>query len=151
MTITDAARAAAYTDIIALEARYAMTWDRGDAAGWASVFTPDGQFHIAAVGDRAPVLVDGRAALETFCADFTSEWSGVHLPSLPYLEFDGDTATGHLNFHFVAIGRPSNEHTVSRSASGHYEVRYVRTADGWRMQHRLECPAASARSEFFKY
>lgn len=156
MTHTDAltsgaGRAAAYTEILNLEARYAMTWDCADAAGWAAVFTPDGQFQIAAVGERQPLLLEGHRALEAFCADFTRDWVGVHLPSLPYVEFDGDTARGHLNFHFVAIGRHSGSHTSSRTATGHYEVVYQRTPGGWRMQHRLERPTASARSEFFDY
>lgn len=143
--------AANITALQNLEARYAMTWDQGDAAGWAAVFTDEGVFEIAAVGDRPSQRVVGSEELRDFCTQFTTTTLGVHLPSLPYLEIDGDTATGHVNFHFVAVGRPGAAHTLSRTATGHYEVRYVRTDHGWRMQHRVERVLESSRAEFFTY
>jgi len=151
MTAFQAQEAQAYAEILNLEARYAKCWDQADGDGWAGVFTPDGVFEIAQVGDREPLLVRGHAALAAFCLDFNSRFIGVHLPSLPCLEFSGDEAKGHLNFHFTAIGRLAPAHTMSRTASGHYEVLYRRTEKGWRMAHRLEKPTVSARSEYFDY
>jgi hypothetical protein len=145
------ARAEAMLDIIALEARYARAWDSGDGKAWSDVFTADGVFEIAAVGDRPPLKVEGRDQLSAFCTDFTSKFSGVHVPGLPLLEIDGDEATGHLHFQFVAIGRIAANHTMSRTACGQYDVRYRRSEEGWRMVHRLEKAFSSARSEFFDF
>ncbi|CAN7378298.1 nuclear transport factor 2 family protein [Aminobacter sp. LjRoot7] len=145
------ARAEAMLDIIALEARYARAWDSGDGAAWADVFTADGVFEIAAVGDRPAQKVEGRDQLAAFCLDFTSKYSGVHVPGLPLLDIDSDKATGHLHFQFVAIGRLAPNHTMSRTACGQYDVRYRRTDEGWRMAHRLEKAFSSARSEFFDF
>ena len=140
-----------FAAILTLEARYAVCWDRGDSAAWADVFTPDGVFEIAAVGDRERVLITGRAALDEFCARFTADFSGVHLPSLPLVDVTGDTASAVVNFHFTAVARFDGAHTMTRTASGHYEVQYVRTPSGWRMTHRVEKPLASSRSEYFDF
>jgi len=137
--------------LINLEARYAKAWDSGDALGWASVFTDEGTFEISAVGDRPRSVYVGRQELMRFCEEFTGVISGVHLPALPYLEIDGDRASGHVNFHFVAIGRPAAAHTVSRTATGHYEVIYERVNGEWLMSHRLEKALESSRSEHFDY
>ena len=147
---TDATRfAAVFAAILTLEARYAVCWDRGESTAWADVFTPDGVFEIEAVGDRERVLIRGRAALAEFCARFTADFSGVHLPALPLVDVSGDTASAVVNFHFTAVARLGATHTVTRTASGHYEVQYARTRSGWRITHRLEKPLASSRSEHF--
>ncbi|MEO5323595.1 nuclear transport factor 2 family protein [Mesorhizobium sp. CC13] len=145
------ARAEAMLEIMALEARYARAWDSGDGDGWAGVFTEDGIFEIAAVGDRPALKLEGRDQLSAFCLEFTSKFTGVHVPGLPLVDIDGDEATGHLHFQFVAIGRISANHTMSRTACGQYGVRYRRTEAGWRMVHRLEKAFSSARSEFFDF
>ncbi|WP_395447826.1 nuclear transport factor 2 family protein [Aminobacter sp. UC22_36] len=144
-------RAEAMLDIIALEARYARAWDSGDGNAWADVFTEDGVFEIAAVGDRPPLMVAGRDQLSDFCREFTAKFTGVHVPGLPLLEIEGDEATGHLHFQFVAIGRIAANHSMSRTACGQYDVRYRRTETGWRMLHRLEKAFSSTRSEFFDF
>ncbi|MCH6231639.1 nuclear transport factor 2 family protein [Microbacterium sp. CFH 31415] len=149
MTTHDLQRTQDHLELLTLEARYASTWDCGDAAGWAGVFTADGTFEITAVGERPPVVVRGRQALAAFCADFTSSTQGVHLPSLPLLEISSETASGTVPFHFVGISRLRPDHTVSRSASGTYRVEYRRTADGWRIHRRVETALISSRAEHF--
>lgn len=121
------ARAEAMLEIIALEARYARAWDSGNGSAWADVFTADGMFEIAAVGDRPAFKIEGTEQLSAFCLDFTSKFSGVHIPGLPLLDIDGDEATGHLHFQFVAVGRLTPNYTMSRTACGQYDVRYRRT------------------------
>ena len=149
--MADGGRADDHVELINLEARYAKCWDQADGPGWADVFTADGVFEVEPVGGRAPFVARGREELAAFCTDFNGKFIGVHLPSLPYIEIDGDEATGHVNFHFVAIGRLASAHTMTRTATGHYEVSYRRTGDGWRMSHRLEKPMVSARDEYFDY
>lgn len=141
----------AHAELLNLEGRYAMCWDRADAEGWAGVFAPEGVFEIAPVGDRDRVVVRGRDALVGFCREFNGRFIGVHVPSLPYFEIDGDSATGHLNVYYSAIGRLGGAHTMSRTAVAHYEVRYSRVSGAWLMQHRLEKATVSARSEYFDY
>jgi len=138
-----------HAELVALEARYAATWDAADAQGWADVFTPNGTFEITPTGDRPAIVVEGAERLATFCADFTATTEGVHLPALPHLEIDGDVAAGSVNFHFVGLTRLNEAHTVSRTASGTYRVRYLRTPAGWRMQHRVETALISSRHEQF--
>lgn len=62
-------RAEAMLDIIALEARHARAWGSGDGNAWAGVFTKDGIFEIAAVGDRPALRVEGRDQLSAFCLE----------------------------------------------------------------------------------
>jgi 3-phenylpropionate/cinnamic acid dioxygenase small subunit len=38
--------------IMDLDAEYARAWDAGDAEGWAAVFTEDGVFDMAGVGNQ---------------------------------------------------------------------------------------------------
>lgn len=149
MSHRTAPRPSDHAELMNLEARYALSWDSCDAEGWARVFTRDGVFEIEAVGDRDPAVVRGTQQLRAFCQEFTASFQGTHLPALPLLEIDGDTAWGKLNFQFVAVGSVSAGHTMTRAAVGTYTVCYLRTHEGWRMEHRTERAAVSSRTEFF--
>lgn len=128
-----------------------MCWDRADGDGWAGVFTPDGVFEVAPVGKREPYIARGHAALAAFCVEFNREIVGVHLPAMPFIDVDGDRATGHVNFHFVGVGRHAPAHTTRRTAIGHYEVEYHRVDGTWLMAHRLEKATISERADLFDY
>jgi ketosteroid isomerase-like protein len=124
-------------DIIELEAEYARAWDSKDADGWAAVFTEDGIFEIAPSGDRPATRVSGRADLSGYCAEFTAHTSGLHFMHLPTLTIEGERACGRLQFEFRFQRREPGE-SVAGSTAGYYLVRYRRTDEGWRIEHRLE-------------
>lgn len=151
MGMSNRERCADHLELLNLEAIYAKTWDSCDARGWAEVFTHDGVFEIAAVGDRQAIRIEGRNELEQFCSDFTATTKGVHLPSIPALEIQDGIATGHLNFHFVAVGRQNPAHTITRTATGYYVVRYKKVDGAWLVEHRVEKVLESSRAEFFDY
>jgi ketosteroid isomerase-like protein len=80
------------------------------------------------------ITLTGRQAVE----DYLSQAMGSprmltsHLVSHPELDVDGDTATGRWALVDTVIVEDAN--IVIRGASL-YEDRYVRTPEGWRIQH----------------
>ena len=54
--------------ILDLEAEYAHGWDLGTPRQWAEVFAEDGVFEMLAIGQTPHLRIEGRAALEAFCA-----------------------------------------------------------------------------------
>ena len=57
----------AHLALLNLEGEYARTWDTGDAAGWAALFTDDGVFEMVGVGDLPGLRVEGSEQLAGFC------------------------------------------------------------------------------------
>jgi len=128
-----------------LEGRYARTWDAGDGAGWAALFTPDGVWQALAGGSQTPAnLVRGRAELEAFCNGCAGRVTGLHFLHLNELEVDADEARSLVYFDFRGTMRsPGSPPEVRHQlVTGHYRVRYRRTDGGWRIAHRLEQPVA---------
>lgn len=135
--------------IIDLEGTYARTWDTADAAGWANCFTPDGAFVLLAVGVRPEKRIAGHAALAAFCVSVNQVHTGMHLMHLPQLRVDGATATGRVHFEFKSVVRVDPKATTHHVTLGWYDVTYVRTEAGWRMQERREQGVASEDRTFF--
>lgn len=132
-------------EIFNLEGRYARTWDSGDGAGWAAVFTADGVWQALLAGSQAPAnIVRGRAELEAFCNQCAGRVTGLHFLHVNELEIDGDEARALVYFDFRGSMRPPGSPVELRHqlVTGHYKVRYRRTTDGWRIAHRLEQPVA---------
>lgn len=128
-----------------LEGRYARTWDTGDAAGWAAVFTEDGEWEAKAAGTQAAAnLVRGRDELEAFCRQCAGFVTGLHFLHINEVEVDGDRARGLVYFEFRGLIKTPGEvsETLHQLVSGYYDVTYVRTEEGWRMRRRLEQPTA---------
>lgn len=138
-----------HLEILNLEGRYTKTWDEKDPEGWADVFTPDGVFEIVAKPGTEGVRAEGREHLVAFARLITSNHEATHLPALPYVEIDGDEATGRVNFHAKLIARFTPDHQDTLEATGHYDVKYRRTPDGWRMTERLEKPFIQSRTSFW--
>lgn len=124
--------------ILDLEARYAEAWDLGEPADWAAVFTPDGIFEMLSVGHTPATRIAGSEALTGFCAHIRQEWSGLHFMHPPRLTLKGDEAESVIFFEFRHVMKAGAAHTRQGVTGGHYHTRYVRTAAGWRMQHRVE-------------
>jgi hypothetical protein len=138
-------------EILGLEAEYAVAWDLCQAQRWAAVFTADGVFEMLSAGDRSGRRVAGRDALRRFCADTTARWTGMHLMHNPKIAIDGDTARGTVFFEYKHVMRATTEHTIQGTVTGYYEIRYLRTRDGWRMQERIEKPVAAATASFYDF
>ncbi len=128
-----------------LEGRYARTWDSGDAASWAEVFTEDGEWEAKAAGTQAVAnLVRGRQALEAFCRQCSDFVTGLHFLHINELDVNGDQARALVYFEFRGLIKPPGEtaETLHQLVSGYYDVMYVRTEQGWRIRRRLEQPTA---------
>ena len=110
-----------------LLADYCIRMDRGDADGWADLFTADGQFF--AFGRS----FDGHEGLAGLAR---SAPGGVHIGSQPVFEISGDDATARQNFIFVY----AESHKMR---IGFYDDVCVRTDAGWRFRTR-RCTFATA-------
>ena len=136
-------------EIIHLEALYARTWDTGDGAAWAGLFSEDGIFEIAAVGERPGSKVSGRTDLDAYCRAFNAHTAGIHLMHIPQVTVSEDAAEGGLYFEYRFLRRLDPPETISGTTAGYYEVRYRRSAAGWRIVHRLERPVVRDHRSFF--
>ena len=124
--------------IMNLEAEYARSWDAGDAEAWANVFTPDGVFDMAGVGQQARQVYTGHSELAGFCRDIDAFYKGLHFMHLPRLRLDGDTVYGRLHFQWIGLFNQGSHFNGQRHTSGYYDVVYRRLNGEWRIQHRLE-------------
>jgi hypothetical protein len=131
--VTDLAALEARLAILNLEGEYARTWDIGDAEGWASLFTEQGVFEMAAVGKRPVERHAGRVALADFCRSINESYQGLHLMHVPSLSIDTSEARGWMHFEFRA--RRGDELLY---VAGIYKVLYHKGDEGWRMHHRFE-------------
>lgn len=137
--------------LLDLEARYAKTWDLGDDAGWAALFTPDGMFEMTPAQPPMDRFV-GPEALAGFCRAITAIYRGVHVMGAPALTISGDEATGYVAFHWIGISAPGRAPDEHRQTSGYYHVHYRRGADGqWRMTRRSEHGIAGTMSQSYGF
>lgn len=136
-------------EILDVEGRYSRTWDTGDAPGWANLFTDDGVFEIVGVGGERGQRIEGQAALEQMCRDFTRVVTGLHLLHLPEILVSGATANSRIHFEFRSVRRDAADLTQQASVSGYYETTYQRTEAGWRIAHRREKAVHRQRAVFY--
>jgi hypothetical protein len=125
--VTRVAHADDLEEITTLLAAYCARMDRGDAEGWADLFTDDGRFF--AFGRS----FDGRQGLTDMAR---ASRGGIHVASAPVIELDGDHAAVQQNFVFV-------EQVGHKLRIGFYDDELVRTAGGWRFRTR-RCTFLSA-------
>ncbi len=124
--------------IMDLEARYATTWDGGDAEGWAGLYTEEGCFDMAAVGQQERQVFRGRTALAEFCRQVDSFYKGLHYMHLPQIQVTGETATARIHFHWTGMYAPSSRYRGERRAEGYYDVNYRKVDGRWLIEHRME-------------
>ena len=110
-----------------LARRYAHCVWQKDAAGCAALFTEDCEMD-AGMGGR-PII--GREAMVKV---YTPAFERSDLQPFVHnhvIDLDGDTATGtvYLDLRATMDGK-------AMIGSGHYDDRYVRTAEGWRFASR---------------
>lgn len=121
--------------IMQLEGAYSTTYDSGDGAGWASLFTDDGIYETRGLpGIPEGNFVQGTAALQRFTE--TNPVRGIHYICVPDLRLDGDDATARVNFQFKAVRTDEHGHAFVTEVGGYYDVAYRRTPGGWRIRRR---------------
>ncbi len=125
MSLTPDDRAALHD----LYARYAFTFDSGDADAWAQLFTDDGRF--------APPVVDevvGTEALREFVATRSSTTPGMrHLISNVLVEETDEGARGSA--YFVCL-RLSEDGRVRLRNTGRYDDEFARRDGQWKIARR---------------
>lgn len=143
-------RAEARLEIMALEAEYARSWDSGDGAAWAAIFTDDGVFDMAAVGANPRAVMRGTEALAAFCRNVDGIYRGLHFLHLPWLEIGEGTARSRIHFQWIGLQHAGASHFGRREASGYYDVTYRRVDGAWKIAHRLEKAIAGTIAEHFE-
>jgi SnoaL-like domain len=136
-------------EILDIEGRYSRTWDTGDAAGWAELFTDAGAFEIIGVGGEPEQRFEGRAALEQMCRNFTKTTTGLHLLHLPEIIANGDNARSRIHFEFRSVRRDAADLTQQANVAGYYDTIYERTDEGWRIAIRREKVVKRERVVFY--
>ena len=121
-------------ELLELEGAYARAYDSQDGDAWAELFTPDGVYQSRPVEDTPTNLVHGRNQLRAFASDQPS--SGIHMIHTPTLTIHEEEAFGRAHFQFRSVGQEGRA-TTEREVTGCYDVRYVRTPQGWRIARRV--------------
>lgn len=135
--------------IMDLEARYAKAWDAGDADGWAALYTENGTFDMAAVGQQTRQVITGTRALADFCREVDSFYKGLHYMHLPVITIAGNTASARIHFQWTGLYNPSGRYCGQRRAEGYYDVVYQKVAGRWLIEKRLEKAISGAIVEGF--
>jgi hypothetical protein len=118
-------------DIIDLAVRYTWALDTKHIDGLDEVFTPDATALLRGVECSGRDQIKARIGGAIMRLDRTQHLVGNHLVTV-----DGDAGTHrcHLQSQHVLEGSAGGENYI---VGGFYEDRVVRTADGWRIAHRL--------------
>lgn len=129
--MTDAADWAATAkdihDITQVKYRYLRGLDTKDWELFASVFVPD------ATGDYNGLKFDNAEALVDYMRTNMPEGMlTLHQAHHPEIAVDGDTATAHWYLYDKVIVEAFK---FCLEGAAFYTDRYVRTDDGWRLQH----------------
>lgn len=112
-------------DIVSIQqllARANVAVDSGDGAAYAACYTEQGELDLGADG----VLV-GREAIAAAGGSFATAMPGLrHLANNHVIEVTGDTASATVYLMVVIAGA-----TPTVAATGVYQDRLERTAEGW--------------------
>jgi hypothetical protein len=120
------------TEVLELMYAYCRFADRGDAAGMVGLFTPDCSINLFAGEDR---IIHGPRAYEEALAPLLGKvTAGTHFIANPEYVFPAaDEAILHVYMYswqrFAADMELPDRHRMGR-----YEVRAVRSRDGWRLR-----------------
>ncbi len=117
--------------IVAVAVAYTWALDTKQLDDLRSVFLPDATALLRGVECRGVDAIIERIGGAILRLDRTQHLVGNHQVSI-----DGDTATHrcHLQSQHVLAGTEGGDNYI---VGGFYEDRLVRTADGWRIAHRV--------------
>lgn len=119
-------------DIIDLAWRYGACIDTRDIPGWLGLFTDDVEF----VYQGGIETLNGRKALTSFFEE-AMKWSATgpqtHVMSSVVVDFDDDDSAAGRVTGVAYLSSPEGK-VFTRGL--HYDDRYVRTPDGWRIARR---------------
>ena len=118
-------------DIIDLAVRYAWLLDTKQVDGLRDVFTPDATAMLRGVECDGVDQIIARIGGSILRLNHTQHFISNH-----QIVVDGDRATHRcqLQSQHVRAGVTGGDNFI---VGGYYEDRVVRTADGWRIAHRL--------------
>ena len=118
-------------DIIDLAVRYTWALDTKNVDDLRNVFAPDATAMLRGVECRGIDEIIARIGGAIVRLDHTKHLVGNHQVTI-----DGDTGTHRCQLHsqHVRAGTAGGETFV---VGGFYEDRVARTADGWRIVHRV--------------
>jgi len=105
-------------------------WDALD-----EVFTPDAVIDYTEMGGTRGTLAETKAFLATAMANFAGF---QHMIATSKVTLDGDTARGKTICHNPMIVTSAAGETQVYLCGLWYRDEFVRTPDGWRIQHRYE-------------
>lgn len=116
--------------LVDLKSRYCRFVDTKDFDALAELMTED----VTVAYQDGAFTLQGRDKVRRFLAGVMSDpgISSLHLVANPELCVEGDVATGRWALQDTVVNRTAG--TVLRGGA-HYEDRYVRTADGWKIAH----------------
>lgn len=118
---------------------YSLTFDAGDDAGWANVFTADGVWESFPAGATAPALkLAGHEQLRAFCQrQFRNRPAGLisqhHQTGVYFDEVTADTARTRVMV-IITSQEPRKPGTIY--LTGVYCDRWKKTPAGWRLEYR---------------
>ncbi|MFI5041054.1 MAG: nuclear transport factor 2 family protein [Acidimicrobiales bacterium] len=120
-----------------LAAGYATSVDRRDAAGFVSVFTPDGVLRVFEPGvyDEPRSVIRGTEKLARVIERISAYDATFHFLGQATYTADGDGATGEVYCtarHLTRSGDSASDFTMLIR----YRDRFVRVAGGWRIGDR---------------
>jgi SnoaL-like domain len=123
------ANASAVFEGTRLAHRFCCLADQMDAAGVASLFTPNGKF------ERGELRVESRADIEKMTASRPAGMVTRHLLTTSVVEPIGDDAAEgrHYCLVYVSGAGQSSDRPIVRE----YQDRYRLTPEGWRIESRL--------------
>jgi len=111
---------------------YGRTLDSGDAAGYAALFTVDGEW---SGGPYSASKRDGIQAMAQRVIDSRDPSSSMaHVLTNMLVDVSGDTAKAWSRWMLVV---PGTDGAMMIRRSGSYDDQLVRTAEGWKFARRV--------------
>ena len=117
-----------------LIARYGRAVDLRDWEAFDRIFTPGCRIDYAAMGGIAGDLVTIKAWLADTMPMFVST---QHMMGLPVIDLDGDRASAVTICHNPMVLKDGDDPQLMVCGLWYHE-RFVRTAQGWRMEELVE-------------